>query len=209
MNCGQETPLESVDQSGSGPADPAGAGKYSAVLNGIRPGAGGGLPSDLRCLPAAAGTTGPPTEQGKPEAGRGLGPREDRVNSSPRRRLGHLAKSRTRTNISRGTTNPWGGLVGEGLTGVGSYAGGHPKWLTRRWLGRRRTIVRGPAASQGRMSAYTLVEVGRRHHRQPRCSSSNSKRPITTMDVSPPLETGQGAGQLFQVYDTGQSIQPA
>lgn len=109
LNCGQETPLASVDQSGSGPAAPAGAGRYSAVLNGIRPGACGGSASGLRCLPGATGTTGPPTESGTPEPGAGLGWGGDRVTPPPRGTLGHLVRFGTRTNMSLGTKNPWGG----------------------------------------------------------------------------------------------------
>src|SRR5215831_4010347 len=63
LNCGQDTPLASVCQSGSGPTVPAGAGRYSGVLNGIQPGACGGSAAGLRCLPGATGTTRPPTER--------------------------------------------------------------------------------------------------------------------------------------------------
>lgn len=101
--------MASVDQSGSGPAAPAGAGRYSAVLNGIRPGACGGSASGLRCLPGATGTTGPPTESGTPEPGAGLGWGGDRVTPPPRGTLGHLVRFGTRTNMSLGTKNPWGG----------------------------------------------------------------------------------------------------
>src|ERR1700739_2595965 len=47
--------------------------------------------------------------KGPPEPGDGVGRGGGRVNSSPRGSLGQLMESRTRTNISRGTKNPWGG----------------------------------------------------------------------------------------------------
>src|SRR5215469_2197448 len=70
LNCGQDTPLASVCQSGSGPTIRAGAGRYSAFLDGIQPGAWGGSASVLRCLPGATGTTRPPTERWDTRAGR-------------------------------------------------------------------------------------------------------------------------------------------
>src|SRR5215813_262810 len=109
LNCGQETPLASVDQSGSGPAAPAGAGRYSAVLNGIRPGASGGSASGLRCLPGATGTTGPPTESGTPEPGAGLGRGGDRVNSSPAWHTRPFGQVRDKDEHLSGDDNPLGG----------------------------------------------------------------------------------------------------
>lgn len=109
LNCGQETPLASVDQSGSGPAPRAGAGRYSAVLNGIRPGACGGSASGLLCLPGATGTTWPPTESRTPEPGAGLGCGGERVNSSPAWHTRPFGQVRYEDEHLSGDEEPLGG----------------------------------------------------------------------------------------------------
>jgi hypothetical protein len=195
LNCGQDTPFSSVCQSGSGPTVPAGAGRYSAVLNGIRPGACGGWASDLRCLPGAAGTTRPPTECWDTRAGRWSRAGRDRVNSSPAwhtRPFGHAWDE----------DDP--GLEGrEALGGVrpgtAHLKGAQPleraaERLSRRWLACRRTMVRGAAKAGGPVAARS-----RRHlvHRvvKPAVQGDVERRlrdRVSSDDLVPPALTGLG-----------------
>jgi hypothetical protein len=180
--------LASVDQSGSRPAAPAGAGRYSAVLNGIRPGACGSSASGLRCLPGATGTTGPPMREGTPEPGVGLGRGGDRVNSSPAWQTRPSSWARDKDEHLSGDEKPLGGgrprtahLKGTQTRPTRSGA------RTCRWPARRRPP--SYAAPPRRGAGYRHLPPGRHQPRRRPLAA----RPPVVMTWLPTAAPGQAA----------------